>query len=205
MLQTSLVEESHEFGIIAFDGDVTLESSVVRATSPQASDQLRGTGVHVQSSCATLPMGSPCDPSRFSSVVLHHALVEQNSGFGVLIIDSHANIDASAVRGTVPLLGTDLFGDGITVVTETLPASATLSATIVEDSARAGLATFGATLSLTASHIRCAEFALTIDAHAGFDPALDDRGGNLCGCPDASEACQAISAKLAPPEAPTSK
>ena len=112
---------------------------------------------------------------------------------------SQATVDRSIVRTT---LATDAVGgDGIIVLRDTATASATILGSSIEQSTRSGLTTFGAAVSLTGSRIRCAAFALTGEPYLGSDFALEDGGGNTCGCDESVGACKLVSVGLEPPTA----
>jgi hypothetical protein len=79
------------------------------------------------------------------------------------------------------------------------PASATIERTLVDHSDRAGVATFGARVSLGHSDLTCQAFDVDSEPFEDSVPKIDDAGGNLCGCPTAVETCLAVSAGLEPP------
>jgi hypothetical protein len=86
-------------------------------------------------------------------------------------------------------------------VSEGIPASAAITATRVDDVSRAGLGSFGATLSIASARVRCAGIEIVGEDHASMSTAFEDRGDNLCGCPFAETPCKLTSAGLAPPGA----
>lgn len=93
-------------------------------------------------------------------------------------------------------------GDGISVVSSVGPARATITRTLVDTTARAGLSSFGAILTLDGSAVRCAAIPLTGQGIGAFDYAFEDRGGNVCGCPVADGSCKLVDAALVAPEPP---
>lgn len=192
----SLVEWSHEVGLFVEGSDATVEATVVRATLPQASDQEAGRGINVQNCSA--PAG--CNPVARASANVSSSLVEWSHDVGLFVSASDAIVEATLVRNTLPRTADGLFGDGMAVFAIDAPASAVVSGTLIEESARAGLSNFGAMVSLGATHLRCAPFELAGEPWKGIDFVFEDRGDNLCGCPAADHACHAVSANLAPPE-----
>jgi hypothetical protein len=89
------------------------------------------------------------------------SLVEECHEFGLSVIGSDATLEASVVRATAARTADGLFGDGVAVFGPTAQAAAaTLSGVRIEESARAGLASFGAFVSLASTSIRCAAFEL---------------------------------------------
>ncbi|MBW2526350.1 MAG: hypothetical protein JRI23_19375, partial [Deltaproteobacteria bacterium] len=67
------------------------------------------------------------------------------------------------------------------------------------DNERAGLINFGAPVTLGNTALVCNALDLAGEPHFGRPFAFDNFGGNLCGCGDATEECQAATAGLAPP------
>jgi len=130
VLRTSLVEENRGFGVFVQGSDATLEAIVVRGTVPDAKG-LVGRGVAAQSDPLS---GAP------SNLVVRSSLVDHNSEVGVFITDSHATIEASVVRATVPnALG--MAGRGVNVRTSAgvSPSTLLLQSSIVEESTEAGV------------------------------------------------------------------
>lgn len=75
----------------------------------------------------------------------------------------------------------------------------------IEDSARAGISSFGSKVTLTNVKFECNSIELDQEDGSFFGcpdhPAsFDDGGGNVCGCDGATVACQPKSSNLAPPD-----
>ena len=64
---------------------------------------------------------------------------------------------------------------------------------------RAGVANFGAEVTLGTTVLSCNAFDLGGEEHIDEPFTYDNLGNNTCGCP-AVEGCTALSANLAPPE-----
>ncbi len=94
-----------------------------------------------------------------------------------------------------------LFGDGVVVLSDRSPASAHVGNCAVQGSARAGLATFGAPVTLGESLFDCNRIHLNGETHEGAAFSFDDLGGNACECMGETLACKVQSAILEPPEA----
>ncbi len=197
-VRRSLIEQSHDIGLSIGGSDAVVEASVVRATSPCAFDQAFGRGISLHIPCFGGGLG--CDPSARASATLSGSLVEQNHEVGLFVLGSDASIDALVVRATSAQASNGLFGDGIAVASDIAPATAALARVRIDDSDRAGLSNFGASVSLGATRIGCAAFALAGEPLDGQDFHYEDRGDNLCGCPSADGDCKAVSAGLSPPE-----
>jgi hypothetical protein len=90
------------------------------------------------------------------------------------------------------------FGDGIVVLARGAPASATISATRIEESARAGVLSSGTTVTLGSSMLSGNAFDL--DRPVLMD-AASSGGANVCSSSGAAGACKASSAGLPLPPA----
>ncbi|HZO13517.1 MAG TPA: right-handed parallel beta-helix repeat-containing protein [Polyangiaceae bacterium] len=195
-ITSSLVMKNREFGVSAMGSDVTVDRTVVRETVHQELSKNFGRGINVQIPC--LPLGCRSDmPSR---VGVFGSLVEQNDDAGLFIGGSDATVSRTLVRATAARALDEQFGDGIVAISHHAPASAAIDASRVEDSARAGIASFGASLSLAGTHVKCAAFELEGEPFEGHAFVFEDRGDNRCGCPTIDRACVAVGASLAIPE-----
>ncbi len=199
-LRGSLVEQNHDVGLHVSGSDVLVEGTVVRATLPQASDQTGGRGINIQLSC----IGGVCDPTTRANATVRGSLVEQSHDVGLAVAASDTLVEGTVVRATLPRLSDGFFGDGVAVFSaHDALASATITGALIADSPRAGLASFGAFVSLGSTRIQCAGYELEGEPFGGQDFVFEDRGGNGCGCPTADGVCVAESAGLAPPEPAT--
>ncbi len=196
----SVVQDNHEIGLFVMGSDVTVEATVVRATWPRPADQRGGLGVGSQLTCFQAAGGLQCDPNARATLHLSRSLIEHNHGQGLLVQGADATVESTVVRTTLPYVLDNLFGDGIALLSYGASATGTTTNVLIEDSARAGLGTFGAVAALADTHIRCAAFALNGEPYDGLDFAIDDLGGNLCGCGGAEGSCKLVSAGLEPPD-----
>ena len=96
--------------------------------------------------------------------------------------------------------GHGLGGDAIVAWSFDRQAVVTASAVRLEQSARAGIASFGSSVALGASLLACQSIDLAGNPSARHDFAFEDLGGNLCGCPEANGPCMLDSAAIEPPE-----
>jgi hypothetical protein len=69
----------------------------------------------------------------------------------------------------------------------------------IESSERAGIANFGAVVDLAGTTLQCNGFDLAGEDYEGSPSVVHDLGGNACGCPEATGACEMVSADLDPP------
>jgi len=61
------------------------------------------------------------------------------------------------------------------------------------------LSPLSASLALGMTMVECNPIALNGEELDGSDFVFEDRGGNACGCADASDSCMVLSANLEPP------
>jgi len=184
-----LIQQNHEMGIFLAGSDVELEGVVVRDTSPQASDQGFGCGVQIQ-------VGP--DGSR-SRVLLDASLIEHNHQFGVVAIDSDAELHGVSIVDTLASSAGGRFGDGVAVLGLDIDATTALSSCLIAESARAGLAVFGAATSIQGSSLSCNAIQLATESLFDRSALLTDLGDNRCSCGELDEVCRALSVGLEPP------
>ena len=186
-VHASVIERSHELGIFVAGGEATIEASVVRDTQLDV-DGLGGRGLHAQKH----PVGTS------STLLLRSSLVEQSKEAGVAVLESAATIDACVIRDTQPSPG---WGAGEGVIVASIPdaASVTITRTLIDRSALAAVASWGAHAAIGESTMSCQAFDLDAETLEGVAAVFEDLGGNLCGCPEPTASCQAVSAGLAPP------
>jgi len=187
-MRGSVVEGAIVAGLALQGATADLVGTVVRQSRLDSSGQF-GRGVLAQ---ADEPTALPTE------LRLAQVIVEDSHEAGVCITDSLAVIETSVIRRTEPNLE-GLLGDGLVTWTTVDRATASLTGVLVEDSARGGVASFGADVALGSSQLRCHAFDLNGESYEAFDYAFQDLGGNGCGCPTASEPCQVVSANLEPP------
>jgi hypothetical protein len=110
-------------------------------------------------------------------------------------------IESTVIAETLEQQSDGAFGDGVGVFSVAGPASARLSECRIEHSARAGVATFGAQVTLANTTLECNAIALNGEQVGAAKPEIVDEAGNVCGCEGITETCRMQSAGLAPPEA----
>ena len=185
LVRSSLIDDNGELSVFVAGSDMTLETSVVRATHIDAAE-LGGRGVHAQ--LHDVP----------STVLLKSSLIEDSHEAGVAVLSSAAIIDACIIRNTETSPGWGM-GNGVMVVSNPGPASASIHATRIHQSAFAAVAAWGADVDIGGSALSCQSIDLNRESYAGQTANFGDLGGNGCGCPDATETCKALSAGLEPP------
>jgi hypothetical protein len=191
----SLIEDNHVSGVIVLGSDATFDGVVVRRTMPRASDQNFGQGIHIQNAA---------DTGSASNVIVTRSLVEDCHAVGVFVLGSNATLDALLVRRIEPQAMGGLFGDGVLVASLLVqgtpkPATALVTRSQIEESARAGLLNFSSHVTLGTSALSCNGFDLNGEI-ADFTYTYDNIGGNGCGCPEPTSECTAQTSGLVAPE-----
>ena len=93
------------------------------------------------------------------------------------------------------------FGDGVVVIhTPQAEANAHITALRVEGSARAGISNFGAKVALGATVLTCSAFDMEGEPVSNQPYAFQNLGGNACGCPVATDTCEALSTGIEAPQ-----
>jgi hypothetical protein len=189
VVKSSLLERNHEAGVHVSGSDATVEATVVREAFPDAQG-LYGRAVQVQLSPET---------GAAASALLRASLFERSLEAGIMVVGpATAEVDACVVRDT-RANQRGFLGDGLVVWSLDGAASAAVTATVIERSDRAAVSSFGATVALGSSLLMCQSFDIGAEPWEGQNAVFDDRGGVLCGCPEATERCLAKSYALEPP------
>jgi hypothetical protein len=188
VIRSCLVDGFLDVGVFISGASALVESTEILAQLPGDSGGI-ARGINIQN-CAT-STGVP--RVRVSSV-----RIEDAQEAGIFVHDAQAAIEGSLIRDTLPHT-TELLGDGIAVFAMDIPARAHVRSTHIDDSARAGISSFGAHLRLVENALTCQIFDVNGEPYSGQSFAVDDLGGNLCGCPDAAASCLVVSAGLEPP------
>jgi hypothetical protein len=196
IVRSSLVEENRDNGMRVSNADATIEGVLVRGTLPRETDGHGGSGMSIHLSC----VAEICNPASPATAFVRGSVVEENHDLGVVVLGSEATLVGLHVRSTLARPVDDFFGDGVSVASIAAPASATVTGSRVEASARAGLSNFGASVALGASVLTCNAFDLTGDNYREQPFHFENIGDNACGCPDPVATCKAQSVGLEPPE-----
>jgi hypothetical protein len=187
-MSASVVERSVGIGLSVVGSDATITSSIVRTTSPRA-DGSAGGGVY---------FGSEKDER--TNATFRSSLVADCYDVGIDLWSSDLVFDAVLVHNIQARASDGLYGDGLVVYSTAYPATATVTASRIEKSARAGVSNFGASLTMGSTTLDCDAIALDGETSSAGSPSFVDDGANACGCSGASSVCQVLSNGLAPPE-----
>jgi hypothetical protein len=192
-IRSSLFEANHTAGVSVAGSELTLEASVVRGTL--GDDQGNwGRGLEIRAPCAM----AGCLTEMPAHATLTNVLIEDNVDSGVAIANAQATLQSCVIRRTLADANAR-FGDGLAVYSELAPASASVTATIVESSARGALSAFGATLSYAGTALRDQSFDLIGERIGQSAYVIENLGGNCCDCPTANDECVVESAGFEPP------
>jgi len=175
-------------GIVVFGSKLTVEATAVRDTQPTP-EGLFGRGITLEA-----------DPTTefVSDASIRASSIESSFEFGVLFFGSDGAVEDTVVKSTQPRVSDGLLGDGIAAVRTDHSSTVEIHGSRVDSNARAGITSFGADVTFGTSVLDCNGLDLDgEDLNAPF--ALEDLGGNRCGCSDASHACQVLSLDLAAP------
>lgn len=198
LVQDTLITGSHSAGMNIIGSKVTIESSIVEATLPRALDGAFGRGIEAAAD----------GPTKLATeLVLRRSIVRDNHDVGVFVFGSHATVESSVIQATRARALDGKHGDGLVVsigvAGEAAFPDASLSVvdSVVDGNPRAGLASFGARLSVTRSSVTCSAVDIDVESVEALDeqkaPRTQDGGGNVCGC-GAAAACIAQSTGLEP-------
>lgn len=141
-IRTSVIERTHSLGLAFQGAEGLVESTIVRDTAPQPSDDEQGVGLDVLHSSYT---------GQRSDATVRGCRIERSHSAGVFVYGSDTAIDATLVRDTAPSRSDGSFGAGIAYLIdfETLePALGTIERSQVDGSHAAGIVVAGGDVSL---------------------------------------------------------
>jgi hypothetical protein len=187
-MRWSVVERSREAGVWVLGADVVMEGSIVRDTEPLVVDGRFGHGLSI--------LG---DAQRRSVATITGSLVERSVEIGIVCATSDMTVTGTTVRDTLPSAANGAFGDGIGVLAIEGPATASIGSSSVERSARAGISSFGAAVSVGSTTLTCNAIDLDGEATSFATYVFDDLGQNVCSCEEVRP-CKVLSTNITPPE-----
>lgn len=199
-VEDCVVRRANRAGIAMYGGRLTIARSSIREIAPERGKPVAGLGVSIASK-------RPVDTSLLE---IDQTLIDNVSGAAVLVSGAPARLSNVHVRDVRLGEGAG-YGDGVFVAGlffETFgirPASLDLRGAWIERAARTGVAMFGSSLTMEKSFLTCNPIPLDVEAIAAWNGkeylehefAVDDRGGNVCGC-ELNEVCKARSTNLKP-------
>ena len=143
-VRNSLFEQNHQWGVKSYGGDATIEFTVVRTTADPASGY---GGIGIQH-----PGGATDWKPKLT---LRGSLVERNENQGVWVMGAEVTIEATVVRGNLPLFGGG--GSGIMLQTHWgnhTRADVTIRGCVVEQNHDAGVVVIGSDATIEATVVR---------------------------------------------------
>jgi hypothetical protein len=185
-LRWSQVQDNHYLGVYVMGSDSYFESVAVQGTLALA-DLSAGNGVHLNATAA-----------HGSIATFRKLLIEDSVGFGLIAFNSSVDVDDAIVRRTTGGDG-GTFGDGVTIAFSNKPTTAVLRRARIEESTRAAVSNFGATVVLSDTTIHCNTLQLNGETNFGNASTFIDEGGNVCGCDGELGECKQTSSALQPP------
>jgi hypothetical protein len=194
----SLVDGNVDAGIFGAGAELTVESTVVLRTLPDAT-QWYGRGINLRPEPTT---------GYRASLWLRGSVLSENHDVGLFVGGADAFVERSSIQDTSVRPDDGGFGDGMTVVSHTdVPGAAQLVDSRVARSGRVGLANFGSTITLERVHVDCCPIALNGEQEYPYGEAnvslpftFTDLEGNSCGCGDDQGVCQVLSTGVLPPD-----
>jgi hypothetical protein len=192
-----LVERATEIGLTVIGSDLTAESVIVRDTRARPLDGWFGRGAAVQ---MAVQGNSP------GKAIIRRSTFEGNVEAGITVVAAQLDVEDSIVRNTVAREVDGSFGDGLLAYTAKLgpltpleEAILTLEGSIVEGSARAGVSSFSATVTLDGTWLECNAVQINGEALDDLPFTFSDAGDNHCICAGELSTCKVLSSNLAPP------
>jgi hypothetical protein len=160
-----LIEQNHNAGLVIGGSDVTIESTVIRSTWPNAQGNY-GFGIDIEGDVAT---------QEHAIVLVRSCVIEENQDMGIFIAESDATIEASIVRYTASQ-SDNKFGDGIAVFKSVV----TIQDVEVTRNARAGVSSFGGKVVITGGVITCNGFDIEGEPFENTSFTFDGSTGWQC-------------------------
>ena len=192
-LEGCLVTSNHTAGVAAVGGHVTLESTLVRNTSPNAAGEF-GLGIYVGIDAKLPPAQSPIASSeiRWSRVEQSYVAGLSVVGGEVTVSDSHVFESRANDQGA--------FGDGVfALASKQVLTNIVVDRSRIEASSRAGIANFAASVKLSDTTLECNTIHLDGESGPAGPYTFEDGGGNICGCESESVVCKIYESSLQPP------
>jgi hypothetical protein len=198
-VQSSVIERHFDIGIFTAGSDITLDSTVVRDVFSQVATQEYGRALQIQDRPEIGHRGSG---------QINSSLIERCSDVGVVAANADLTLQGSIVRMVAPRASDGAFGDGVALLRSVSGqdflgepfASANITAVVIANNARAGVASFGADITLQAAMLECNNIHINGEVDLfGVAATFLDLGGNHCGCADDNVDCQLLSSELVPP------
>lgn len=195
LIRRSLIERTHDAGIISFGAQLDVEDTVVREIA-QRDLGVFGHGIHI----------SRDRSGRTARGSIRRSVISNVFEVGIEVFQSSCVIEDSTIAGIRANAHSGIFGDGISVTAATADhpwqaADVSIKSTKVAGAARTAVSAFNARAVVASVLLRCNALDLSVESVVeGHPTTLEDGGGNTCGC-DAVATCHASQSNLAPVDA----
>jgi hypothetical protein len=183
-LSNSLVARNHAVGVLVLGSDAKIDGVIVRDTAPEGTTYGRGIGIESDG----LPLEGHAD--------IMNTVVDHNAEFGVVFVGATGSIVSTLARGTRTQPDGTL-GDGFAIAADRPGQTMNIHASRVEASARAGVCSWAAAVSIDTTTLDSNAIDLVGETSAEFH----DGGGNVCMDGAGAHACQVSSSTQSPPAA----
>ena len=187
----SVIADNHDVGVFVAGAELVMEGTRVSGTQPAPGDPNSGRAIGAQ---LQLNIAAPATVTVRTSALL------DSIEAGLLLIGGTGGMETTLIDG-VAMRPDGNYGDGATVMTAGPRSSLWTSQLQIQNATRAGLATFGADLTVGLSRLACNAIDLDTEVFDVHEPLLINAGENACGCDQVTE-CKAVSTNLLPPEPP---
>lgn len=188
----AVVERAREDAFFAQGSDLLVESTRVSEMLPDERFDSVGFAVAGQVGVATM---------QRANVRAHHSLFEGCFAGAAMSVGADMELVGVHIRDTRAQPNDGAFGDGVSALSDGgQVASLTVQDCLIEKSARAAIATFGANAAVGGTTIDCNVIDLNGEPWGNLDFDLVDLENNECGCQDEASECRLLSSDLTPPE-----
>ncbi|MBW2525025.1 MAG: hypothetical protein JRI23_12655, partial [Deltaproteobacteria bacterium] len=191
----SHVADNHEIGISVTASQAELEGVLVEGTRAGGPADAYAAGILVEIDEPSLTR---------AAAEVRHGIVREHATASVLTLGSDLLFEHNLVESTKGQPVTGLFGDGLLAMATVDVPYVTVRASLIVDTSRAGVASFGGSVDLGGTTIDCADIDIAVSELGGVTPMVTDLGANRCGCGATEVECRALSTGLEPPEPPES-
>jgi hypothetical protein len=179
----SVIDGSFSAGLFAYASALELDGLLVRNSH----------GIFLQSVDASTIGGGV----RSSTARIRGMVAQDVKQIAVFVGGSEADIEGLTVRTVMASTASGAFGDALTAYGA---ATVNVRRSLLSGGARAGVASFGATVNLEAVRLECNLFPLNAERLDERLGTVEDRGQNSCRCQGQVDICQVVSSRLEPPE-----
>ncbi len=187
-IRQSHIRGSHVMGIYVANSEVAIELTEIHDTYGGGLGFRAGRGLQLQN-----------ERPELSTSTVHALALRHNQEVGIMVA-GHVQVEITDTLIEDTPAWDGVLGDGLVVVWQPAgAATATVKHCRVANSARAAVHTHGGTIALQDSSMECSPIYLNSQDAESFTGALNDNGGNRCGCGPELGECQVMSTEIEPP------